>query len=262
MLKTAYRPDQINPCGIPLHDADDIAAMRRACALAARTLDMVAAHVREGVTTLRLDALCDTFMRDHGAVPATIGYNGYRHATCISVNHVVTHGIPSDRQVLRPGDILNIDVTPRLDGWHGDSSRMYVVGECDDAARRLIDTTQAAMMAGIATVRPGGRMGDIGAAVLKTALSGRYGVVREFIGHGVGRIFHAPPEVHPVARAGTGERMEPGMIFTIEPILTIGKPAVRILPDGWTVITRDRSLSAQFEHTVLVTAEGHEILTL
>lgn len=262
MLRNGYRPEQINPCGIPLHDAADIAAMRRACALAARTLDFIAGHVAEGVTTARLDALCETFMRDHGAVPATIGYKGYRHASCISVNHVVTHGIPSDRQVLRPGDILNIDVTPKVDGWHGDSSRMYVVGEPTPGARRLIEATHAAMMAGIAVVRPGARMGDIGAAILAAAQAGRYGVVREFIGHGVGRVFHARPDVHHAARAGTGELMEPGMIFTIEPMLTVGKPSVRILPDGWTVITRDRSLSAQFEHTVLVTAEGHEILTV
>ncbi|SOD94527.1 type I methionyl aminopeptidase [Caenispirillum bisanense] len=263
MLRSGYRPDQINACGIPLHDAADIAAMRRACALAARTLDFIGGEVRAGVTTATLDALCETFMRDHGAVPATIGYRGYRHASCISVNHVVTHGIPSDRQTLRDGDILNIDVTPKLDGWHGDSSRMYVVGEATPEARRLIEATRGAMLAGIATVRPGGRMGDIGAAVLAHAQgAGGYGVVREFIGHGVGRVFHALPDVHHVARAGTGEMMEPGMIFTIEPMLTIGKPAVRILPDGWTVVTRDRSLSAQFEHTVLVTETGYEILTV
>ncbi|MCA1973079.1 MAG: type I methionyl aminopeptidase, partial [Caenispirillum sp.] len=178
-------------------------------------------------------------------------------------NHVVTHGIPTDRLTLRDGDILNIDVTPKLDGWHGDSSRMYVAGEATAEARRLIEATRGAMLAGIATVRPGARMGDIGAAVLAHAQgAGGYGVVREFIGHGIGRVFHGLPDVHHVARAGTGELMEPGMIFTIEPMLTIGKPAVRILPDGWTVVTRDRSLSAQFEHTVLVTATGHEILTV
>ncbi|MFN3688319.1 type I methionyl aminopeptidase [Salinarimonas sp.] len=249
------------PRGIPLHDAAAFAAMRRAGRLAAATLDFIAPHVRPGVTTAALDRLCETFMRDHGAVPATIGYQGYRHASCISVNQVVTHGIPSEDVVLADGDILNIDVTPILDGWYGDASRMYVAGTASKAAARLIETAEAAMMAGVMAVRPGATLGDVGHAMESVAKKGGYTVVRDFCGHGIGRVFHAPPEVLSYGLPGRGVRLEPGMIFTVEPMLNAGRAEVQILPDGWTTITRDGKLSAQFEHTVGVTQTGVEIFT-
>jgi len=247
---------------IPLHDAEGFEGMRRAGRVAAATLDFIASYVKPGVTTAELDRLCEAFMRDQGAVPATIGYHGYAHASCISVNHVVTHGIPSADKVLREGDILNIDVTPLLDGWHGDTSRMYVVGEPSVLARRLIDTTYEAMMAGIAAVRPGATLGDVGHAIETVARRERFSIVEEFCGHGVGRVFHDAPQVLHYGRPGSGIVLEPGMIFTIEPMLNAGKPGVKVLADGWTAVTRDRSLSAQFEHSVGVTETGVEIFTL
>lgn len=249
------------PRGIPLHDAAAFAAMRRAGRLAAATLDFIAPHVRPGVTTAALDRLCETFMRDHGAVPATIGYQGYRHASCISVNQVVTHGIPSEAVVLADGDILNIDVTPILDGWYGDASRMYVAGTPSKTAMRLIEAAEAAMMAGVMAVRPGATLGDVGHAMESVARKSGYTVVRDFCGHGIGRVFHAPPEVLSYGLPGRGVRLEPGMIFTVEPMLNAGRAEVKILPDGWTTITRDGKLSAQFEHTVGVTQTGVEIFT-
>lgn len=250
-----------NGRAIPLHDADDFEAMRRAGRIAAATLDFIAPHVKAGISTARLDRLCEEFMRAAGAVPATIGYKGYQHATCISVNHIVTHGIPSDEKILSDGDILNIDVTPRLDEWHGDSSRMYVVGETSLKARRLIATTYDAMMAGIGRVRPGATLGDVGHAIEAVAREARFSVVEDFCGHGVGRVFHDAPQVLHYGEAGTGVALEPGMIFTIEPMLNAGRPEVKILADGWTAVTRDRSLSAQFEHSVGVTETGVEIFT-
>jgi methionyl aminopeptidase len=198
---------------------------------------------------------------DGGAVPATLGYRGYAHSCCISINHVVCHGIPSDK-VLKDGDIVNIDVTPLLDGWHGDTSRMYLVGDVPLKARRLVDVTHECLMLGIeAASRPGARLGDIGAAIQRHAENHRYGVVREFCGHGLGRLFHdAPEEVH-AARAGTGPELKPGMFFTIEPMINLGKPGTKVLEDGWTAVTRDRSLSAQFEHSIGITENGVEIFT-
>jgi methionyl aminopeptidase len=257
------RSSQRDPTGrpIPLHDSEGFAGMRRAGALAAATLAFIAPHVRAGVTTGALDRLCEGFMRDHRGVPGTIGYHGYRHATCISVNHVATHGIPSDDKILADGDILNIDVTPVVDGWYGDSSRMYVVGEAGVLARRLVAATEQAMLAGIALVRPGATLGDVGHAIETVARRGRFSVVRDFCGHGVGRVFHDAPQVLHYGRPGTGIVLEPGMIFTIEPMLNAGGPEVKILADGWTAVTRDRSLSAQFEHSVGVTADGVEVFT-
>lgn len=247
--------------GIPLHGPDEFAAMRRAGRLAAQTLDFIAAHVKPGVTTGALDRLCESYMRDHGAVPATIGFHGYRHATCISVNHVVTHGVPDDDKVLAEGDILNIDVTPILDGWHGDTSRMFAVGAPSVKAERLMKAAHEAMMAGIAQIRPGATTGDIGAAVEAYARAKGYTVVREFCGHGVGRAFHAPPEVLSYGLPGRGVRLEAGMFFTVEPMLNAGRAEVKTLSDGWTTVTRDRSLSAQYEHSVGVTETGVEIFT-
>lgn len=246
---------------IPLHDAAGFAGMRKAGALAARTLDFIAEHVRPGISTGALDKLCETFMRDHGGVPATIGYKGYSHASCISVNHVVTHGIPSDKKILGEGDILNIDVTPLVDGWHGDTSRMFMAGKPSVKARRLCDITYQALMAGIAQVKPGNTLGDVGHAIETLAHRNRFSVVEDFCGHGVGRVFHDAPQVLHYGKPGTGVVLEPGMIFTIEPMLNAGKAEVKILADGWTTVTRDQSLSAQFEHSVGVTETGVEIFT-
>lgn len=246
---------------IPLHDAEGFAGMRKAGALAALTLDFIGDHVRPGISTGELDRLCDSFMRDHGAVAATIGYKGYQHASCISVNHVVTHGIPSDAKILREGDILNIDVTPLVDGWHGDSSRMFIAGDASVKARRLCDITYQALMLGIAEVKPGKTLGDVGHAIETLARKNRFSIVEDFCGHGVGRVFHDAPQVLHYGKSGSGVVLEPGMIFTIEPMLNAGKADVKILGDGWTTVTRDQSLSAQFEHSVGVTETGVEIFT-
>ncbi len=247
---------------VPIHGPDAFAGMRQAGLLAAQTLDMIAPHVKAGVTTAALDKICEEFMRDNGGHPATIGYRGYAHATCISVNHVVTHGIPSETKVLKPGDILNIDVTPLVDGWHGDSSRMYIVDDAGIKARRLVQTTYEAMMLGIAAIKPGATFGDLGFACGSHAKKAGYSVVRAFCGHGVGRVFHDAPEVMHDGRPGEGIVFEPGMIFTVEPMINIGKADVSVLPDGWTTVTKDRTLSAQFEHSVGVTETGVEIFTL
>lgn len=248
--------------GITIHEAGDFAGMRNAGQLAARILDMIAEHVRPGVSTGHLDALCDAYMRDHGAVPATLGYRGYPKSSCISINHVVCHGIPSSRRQLRHGDILNIDVTCILDGWHGDSSRMYVAGKPGRRALRLINVTHDALMCGIGAIRPGNTFGDIGAAIQEHVESRRCSVVRDFCGHGLGRVFHAPPNVLHFGTPGSGDVLEEGMFFTVEPMVNAGRPETKILSDAWTAVTRDRSLSAQFEHSIGVTSDGCEIFTL
>jgi len=246
---------------IKLHGAEGFAAMRRAGRLAAEILDDLVDVVKPGVTT----AAIDDFVRERtlagGAVPATLGYRGYAHSCCTSVNNVICHGIPGDR-VLRDGDIVNVDVTPLLDGWHGDSSRMFLIGDVPLKARRLVDVTYECLMIGIEQAKPGKRIGDIGAAIQRHAESHRYGVVREFCGHGLGRLFHDAPEVVHAGRPGTGPELRPGMIFTIEPMINLGKPGVRMMDDGWTAVTRDRSLSAQFEHSIGITEDGCEIFTL
>ena len=247
--------------GVPIYSAADFAAMRRAGVLAAATLDFITPRVVPGVTTGELDQALEQFMRAHGSVPATINYKGYRHASCISVNHVVAHGIPSDL-VLNEGDIVNIDVTPKLNGWHGDISRMFAVGKVSPDAQRLINVTHEALMAGIAQVRPGAALGDVGWAIEEVARRERLGVVRTFCGHGVGLVFQDAPEVLHYGRRGEGQVLAPGMIFTIEPMLNLGGEDVEILDDGWTAVTVDRSLSAQWEHSVGVTNDGVEIFTL
>ncbi|MBB2167388.1 type I methionyl aminopeptidase [Gluconacetobacter aggeris] len=244
-----------------LHAQEDFVGMRAAGQLAARTLDMIVPHVRAGVTTGELDRLIHDFMIAHGATPATLGYRGYPKSSCISLNHVVCHGIPGDRQ-LQDGDILNIDVTVILDGWFGDTSRMYTVGAVPRKAEKLIEATYEALMLGIAQVRPGNTLGDIGHAIQEFAESHRFSVVRDFCGHGIGRTFHAAPNVLHYGRPGQGLVLRPGMFFTIEPMLNGGRPDVKVLDDGWTAVTRDRSLSAQFEHMLGVTEEGCEIFTL
>lgn len=243
------------------HPPEDFEGMRRAGRLAAACLDMITGHVVPGVTTDRIDQLCHQFALDHGAIPATLGYRGYTKSCCTSINHVVCHGIPGDR-VLLDGDIVNIDVTVILDGWHGDTSRMYAAGVPTTKARLLMDVTYDAMMKGIAAIRPGATLGDIGAAIQAHVERNRFSVVRDFCGHGIGRSFHAPPNVLHFGKRGDGPALKPGMFFTVEPMVNAGRPEVKILDDGWTAVTRDRSLSAQYEHMVGVTEAGVEIFTL
>jgi methionyl aminopeptidase len=247
---------------IKLHGPAAFEGMRRAGRLAAEILDALVPMLQPGVTTGAIDDVVRKMTLDGGAVPATLGYRGYAHSCCISINHVVCHGIPSDQKTLKDGDIVNIDVTPLLDGWHGDTSRMYLVGDVPLKARRLVDVTHECLMLGIEKAKPGARLGDIGAAIQRHAEGNRYGVVREFCGHGLGRLFHDAPEVVHAARAGTGPELKPGMFFTIEPMINLGKPSVKLLDDGWTAVTRDRSLSAQFEHSIGITEQGCEIFTL
>ena len=246
---------------ITIHKPEDFAGMRRAGKLAAETLDMITAHVRPGISTGEIDKLCHDYMVERGAIPATLGYRGYTKSSCTSVNHVVCHGIPGDR-VLVDGDIINIDVTVILDGWHGDSSRMYVAGEASTKAKLLMDVTYEAMMKGIAAIRPGATLGDIGHAIQVHVEKHRFSVVRDFCGHGIGRHFHEPPNILHFGRPGEGPKLKPGMFFTVEPMVNAGRPEVKILDDGWTAVTRDRSLSAQFGHMVAVTDNGVEIFTL
>ncbi|HEY4251645.1 MAG TPA: type I methionyl aminopeptidase [Roseomonas sp.] len=246
---------------VKLHAPEDFGGMRAAGRLAAAALDMIAAHIREGVTTAALDRLCREFVLDHRATPASLGYRGYAHATCISPNHVVCHGIPGERR-LAEGDIVNIDLAVILDGWHGDSSRMYGVGRIATRAARLMDVAYAAMMRGIAAIRPGATLGDIGFAIQHHVEAERFSVVRDFCGHGLGRIYHDAPDVPNYGRPGEGPALRPGMFLTVEPMVNAGRPDVKILADGWTAVTRDRSLSAQFEHSVGVTETGCEIFTL
>jgi methionyl aminopeptidase len=247
---------------IKLYGPEAFEGMHKAGRLAAETLDMIVPHVVPGVTTQELDDLVRNFIADRGGVPATLGYRGYTHSCCISINHVVCHGIPSEK-TLKDGDIVNIDVTPLLDGWHGDTSRMYLVGDnVPIKAKRLVDVTYECLMLGIEQAKPGNRMGDVAHAIQTHAEKHRYGVVRDFCGHGVGRLFHDAPEVVHVGHPGTGPELKPGMIFTIEPMINIGRPDVKLLDDGWTAVTRDRSLSAQFEHSIGITEDGCEIFTL
>ena len=245
---------------IPLHGPAAFEGMRRVGQLAASCLDMLSDEIRPGITTDHIDALCFEFAMDHGAAPAPLNYRGFTKSVCTSLNHVVCHGIPSDK-VLKDGDIVNVDVTLVLDGWHGDTNRMYFAGDVPRKAERLTAITYEAMMRGIETVRPGATLGDIGAAIQLYAEGERCSVVREFCGHGIGKVFHDAPNVLHYGRKGEGDVLREGMIFTIEPMINLGKPGVKVLSDGWTAVTRDRSLSAQFEHSVGVTADGVEIFT-
>ena len=252
---------QRNTGEIKLHGPEGFEGMRRAGQLTAAALDLLVDHAKPGATTAHLDDLIYEFAGDHGAVPATLFYRGYTKSSCISINHVVCHGIPNDKP-LREGDIINIDVTLILDGWHGDSSRMYPIGAISRRAERLIDVTYEAMMLGIAAVKPGNTTGDIGHAIQTYAEAERTSVVRDFCGHGLGRLFHDVPNILHYGRPGEGIELRPGMVFTIEPMINLGRPHVKVLGDGWTAVTRDRSLSAQFEHSVGVTEDGVEIFTL
>jgi methionyl aminopeptidase len=245
---------------IKLHGPADFDAMRKAGRLTAEALDMLSEHVQPGVTTEALDKLAFEFAMDHGAYPAPLSYRGYRKSICTSINHVVCHGIPDDKP-LRDGDIVNIDVAVIKDGWHGDTSRMFYAGTPSDAARKLVDTTFEAMMAGIRAVRPGARLGDVGHAIQKLAEAAGYSVVRDYCGHGIGRVYHEEPQVLHYGTPGTGLIIKEGMTFTVEPMINAGQEEVKNMPDGWTVVTADGSLSAQWEHMIAVTRNGAEILT-
>lgn len=246
---------------VSIKTPEEIGKMRAAGRLAAQVLEMIAPHVRAGVSTNELNTLCHDFIvNEHAAIPAPLHYRGFPKSICTSVNHVVCHGIPNDRP-LKSGDIINIDVTVVADGWHGDTSQMFFIGEPSIRARRLVEVSYECMRIGIEMVKPGVRLGDIGAAVQRHAESHNFSVVREYCGHGIGRQFHEEPQVLHYGSTGTGLPLEAGMTFTIEPMINAGKRFVTLLPDGWTVVTKDRSLSAQWEHTVLVTAAGFEVLT-
>ncbi len=254
-------PPVRQPGVIRLHGPDAFAGMRKAGRLTADALDLVGDLVQPGVTTQTIDKFVFDFAMDHGAYPATLNYRGYRHSCCTSINHVVCHGQPNDKP-LADGDIVNIDFTLILDGWHGDSSRMYLVGKVPRRAERLVEVTHEAMMRGIAQIKPGAHLGDIGHAIQTYAEAERCSVVRDFCGHGLGQLFHDEPNVLHYGRRGEGAELKAGMLFTVEPMINLGRPHVKVLADGWTAVTRDRSLSAQFEHTVGVTATGVEIFTL
>jgi methionyl aminopeptidase len=255
------RADRRKPGVIKLHGPEAFAAMRKAGRLTAECLDLMVDVVKPGVPTAEIDRLVFEFAMDNGAYPATLQYRGYTRSCCTSINHVVCHGIP-DEKPLRDSDIVNIDVTLIVDGWHGDSSRMYGVGEVPRRAERLMEVTHESLMLGIAAVKAGAHLGDIGAAIQAHAEKERCSVVRDFCGHGLGRLFHDEPNVLHYGRNGDGPELKSGMIFTIEPMINLGRPHVKILSDGWTAVTRDRSLSAQFEHTIGVTDTGCEVFTL
>ena len=245
---------------IKLHGPEGFEGMRRAGRLAAEILDALVPQVVAGITTGEIDAIVQRMTLAAGGVPATLGYRGYTKSCCTSINHVVCHGIPGDK-VLKDGDIVNIDVTPILDGWHGDTSRMFLVGDVPIKAKKLVDVTYECLLLGLEQAKPGNRLGDVAHAIQSHAEKHRYGVVRDFCGHGLGRLFHDSPEVIHAGRPGTGPELKPGMFFTVEPMINIGRPDVKLLDDGWTAVTRDRSLSAQFEHSIGITETGCEVFT-
>ena len=262
-VQVDFTPDDQGRGAIRIHRLEDFEGMRKAGRLAAELLDYITPHVEPGISTGELDRLCADYTGQHGAVSAPLNYRGFPKSICTSVNHVVCHGIPDDRKFLQNGDIINIDVTVILDGWYGDSSRMFLVGDkVGVRARKLVDVTYEAMMRGIEAVRPGARLGDIGHAIQGFVENQRFSVVRDFCGHGIGRVFHESPSVLHFGEPGSGPELREGMFFTIEPMINAGRYDVKVLADGWTAVTKDRSLSAQFEHTIGVTAEGCEIFTL
>ena len=251
-----------NPMSVHIKTPEGIERMRVAGRLAADVLDMIGPHVQAGITTDELDRICHDYMVSvQGVIPAPLNYRGFPKSICTSVNHTVCHGIPSDKR-LKKGDIVNIDITVIKDGYHGDTSMMFCIGEPSVLAKRLVTVTQQALYRGIAAVRPGATLGDIGHAVQQFVEAQGYSVVREYCGHGIGREFHEDPQVLHYGKRGDGLVLRPGMCFTIEPMVNAGKRYIKLLPDGWTVVTKDRSLSAQWEHTLLVTEDGHEVLTL
>ncbi|CAH0348204.1 type I methionyl aminopeptidase [Aquabacterium sp. CECT 9606] len=248
--------------GVPIRSPQEIDMARQAGRLAAEVLDMIAHHVVPGVSTEALDQIChDHIVKVQGTIPANVGYLGYPKTILTSVNEVVCHGIPSPGKILKKGDIVNIDVAVIKDGWFGDTSRMYFVGAPSALARRLVETTREALLAGMAQVKPGATLGDVGHAIQSVAQREHFSVVREYCGHGIGQVYHDEPQVLHYGRRGEGLKLEVGMVFTIEPMLNAGRRETRQLADGWTVVTKDRSLSAQWEHMVAVTPQGHEVLT-
>lgn len=247
---------------IKIHTPEDYDGMRKAGRLAAETLDFITPHVVPGVSTETLNQLCHDFIVQAGAVPAPLNYRGFPKSICTSVNHVVCHGIPDEKKKLEDGDIINIDVTVILDGWYGDTSRMFYAGKVGTKARKLCDVTYEAMMRGIEVVKPGATVGDIGHVIQTFAEGHRFSVVRDFCGHGLGRVFHDAPSILHFGKPGTGPELKEGMFFTIEPMINAGKFDVKVLSDNWTAVTKDKSLSAQFEHSIAVTANGYEIFTL
>jgi methionyl aminopeptidase len=248
---------------VTLKTPEQIAQMRVAGRLAGEVLDMIGPHVIPGISTDELDRLChDYIVNEQRAIPAPLGYKGFPRSICTSVNHVVCHGIPSEKKILKKGDIVNIDITVIKDGWHGDTSKMFVVGEANPLARRLIEVTRQCMVQAIRMVKPGVRLGDLGHAIQQLAEAERFSVVREYCGHGIGQVFHEEPQVLHYGKPGTGLELKAGMVFTIEPMINAGKAATKLLPDGWTAVTKDHKLSAQWEHTIAVTDSGFEVLTL
>lgn len=247
---------------ITIHTAADFDGMRAAGKLGAEVIDYITPYVQPGITTDHLDKLCHDFILDHNAIPAPLNYKGFPKSICTSINDVVCHGIPGPKKLMN-GDIVNLDITVIVDGWHGDTSRMFLIGDkVAPKAKNLVDVTYNAMMAGIAAVRPGATLGDIGYAIETVAHTAGFSVVEDFCGHGLGRIFHMPPSVMHFGKPGTGPVLKPGMFFTIEPMINMGRLETKVLTDGWTAITRDRSWSAQFEHSLAVTETGYEIFTL
>lgn len=247
---------------VTLHTPQEFAKMRAAGRLASQVLDHITPFIKEGVSTGAINDICHDFIVSNGAIPAPLNYKGFPKSVCTSVNHVVCHGIPSEHKILQKGDIINVDVTVILDGWFGDTSRMFCVGKVPLLAEKLVNATYEAMMRGIEVVKPGATLGDIGHAIETFAHKQRYSVVQDFCGHGIGRTFHAAPNVLHYGDPGEGMVLKEGMFFTVEPMINTGGPAVRIMPDGWTAVTRDRSLSAQWEHTIGVTENGYEIFTV
>lgn len=247
---------------LTIYPLSDFENLRRAGRLAAATLDYITDFVKPGISTGALDDLLEKFMRDNGGIPANIGYHGFPKASCISPNHVICHGIPSENKILQSGDIINIDITVILDGWYGDTSRMYYVGSPSVKAKRLVETTYDTMMAGIHMAKPNATLGDIGYAMKRTANAKGYSVVEDYCGHGIGRVYHSAPNVLNYGIPGKGLKLVPGLVFTVEPMVNIGGPETKCLSDGWTVVTKDKTLSAQFEHTIGITPDGYEIFTL
>lgn len=247
---------------ITIKTPEEIEIMKKSCQLAAKTLDYIEPFVKEGASTNSLDKLIHKFVTDHGAYPSTLNYHGFPKSCCISINKVICHGIPSDQEIIKDGDIVNIDVTTYLNGFHGDTNRTFLVGNVDPKVKRLVEVTKKCLDEGMKTVRDGSYLGDIGAAIQRTAHSNGYSIVREYCGHGIGREFHEEPQVLHYGKKGTGVQLKEGMTFTIEPMINLGSRHCKTLKDGWTVVTRDGKPSAQFEHTLLVTATGHEVLTV
>jgi methionyl aminopeptidase len=261
-LSETQTEDKRQPGHIKLHGEEAYNAMHKAGRLTAEALDLMVNFVKPGITTEQIDRLAFEFAMDNHALPATLQYRGYNRSCCTSINDVICHGIPTDKRILKDGDIINIDITLIVDGWHGDASRTYMVGPVKPFASRLVNVTYECLMLGIQAVKPGAHLGDIGAAIQARAEAERFSVVRDFCGHGVGKLFHDEPNVVHYGRKGEGPELRPGMIFTIEPMINLGRPHVKILSDGWTAKTKDGSLSAQFEHTIGVTEKGCEIFTL